>query len=222
MKLLRRHFLHLAAGAVALPGISCEARAQTYPSRPITMIVPVAAGGMMDVFGRVLAESMARSLGQPVIVENITGAEGTIGVSRAARAKPDGYTVDLGSLSTHVVSGALFSLPYDVLNAFLPISPICTYSFLLLARKTLPANDANELITWLKANSGKASAGIGSAGFRLLTVLFQKETHTQLTFVPYRGEAPASQDLLAGQIDLLFGSPVQRNYSRLCGVVTRV
>jgi tripartite-type tricarboxylate transporter receptor subunit TctC len=135
MKFARRKFLHLAAGAAALPAASRIARAQTYPIRPINLIVPFAPGGASDVVGRVLAERMRRSLGQPIIIENTTGAEGSIGASRVARAKPDGYTICLGSISTHVLNGALYSLQYDVLNDFAPVSPLVKYPAVLLQGK---------------------------------------------------------------------------------------
>jgi tripartite-type tricarboxylate transporter receptor subunit TctC len=203
MRLARRKFLHLAAGAAALPTVSRVARAQTYPSRPITVIVPYLAGIQLDAVGRVLAERLRGSLGQPVIIENVSGADGSIGTGRAARAKPDGYTIDLGSMSTHVLNGALYSLQYDVLNDFTPIFPLYRASYVLFARKTMPMKDLNELIAWLKANPGKASIGIPTVSFRLLSVLFQNQTGTQFTLVPYRGLA--TPDLVAGHIDLAFG-----------------
>jgi tripartite-type tricarboxylate transporter receptor subunit TctC len=208
MTLRRRQFLFLATGAAALPAVSRVARAQTYPTRPITIIVPLAAGGALDAAARVLAEPMRRSLGQPVIIENVTGADGSIGTARAARASADGYTIDLGFTSTHVLNGAFYSLPYDVLNDFAPISPLFVASVVFEARKTMPANDLKELIAWLKANPNKASAGIYSVGGRLIATFFQKETGTQFAILPYRGGAPVLQDLVAGQIDLfLAGLP---------------
>jgi tripartite-type tricarboxylate transporter receptor subunit TctC len=210
----RRQFLHLsaggavlpafAAGAAALLAISSDAKAQTYPSRPITMIVPLAAGGPTDAMGRLLAERMRGSLGQPIIVENVTGANGSIGAGRVARAKPDGDTIVIGNISSNALNGAVYSLAYDVLNAFAPISPLVTTPIVLTARKTIPAKDLPELIAWLKANPNSASVGISSVSFRLLTAFFQKATGTRFTFVPYRGGAPARQDLVAGQIDLFF------------------
>jgi tripartite-type tricarboxylate transporter receptor subunit TctC len=209
MKLLRRDFLRLAAGAASVPAISRIARAQAYPARPITMIVPLAAGGSLDAIGRLLAERMRGPLAQPVIIENVTGAAGGIGTARVARARPDGYTIDFGFLGPNVLNGALYSLQYDVLNDLVPISPLFTSPVVLFARKTIPAKDLNELIGWLKANSNKASMGFFAAGGHLITAFFQKETGTQFTFVPYRGGAPAAQDLVAGQIDLLFAAPDQ-------------
>jgi tripartite-type tricarboxylate transporter receptor subunit TctC len=204
MKFSRRQFLQLGASAAALPAILWVARAQTYPTRPITMIVPLAAGGPTDAIARMLAERMRAVLGQPVIIENVTGAEGSIGIGRAAHAKPDGYTIALGTISTQVLNGALYSLPYNVLNDFVPISPLVSVPWMIAAKKSIPAANLNELIAWLKDNPGKASAGIAIASGHLMTVSFQKEIDTQLTLVPYRGNAPALQDLVAGQIDLLF------------------
>jgi tripartite-type tricarboxylate transporter receptor subunit TctC len=208
MKFPRRRFLQLAAGVAALPAVSQIAFAQAYPSRPITMVVAFAAGGSTDVIGRILAERMGRSLGQAVIIENVSGANGGIGTGRAARARPDGYTICLGPMDTFVLNGAFYSLPYDVLNDFSPISPVAAFPLFLYARKTVPAHDMRELIAWLRANS-KASVGFGIVGYRLLAAFFERETKTQLTLVPYRGTAPTMEDLIAGQIDLSFNTPDQ-------------
>ena len=210
MKFPRRQFLHLAAGAAALPAVSRIARAQTYPSRPITMVVPYAAGGATDTIGRVMAERMKSSLGQPVIVENVTGAGGTIAVGRVARAAPDGYTLGLGHNGSHVVTGATYALQYDLLNDFVPVALISTYPSVLVAKKTMPANDLKGLIAWLKANPDKASLGTGGNGSiaHVNGVLFRNETGTRFQFVPYRGTAPAIQDLVAGQIDMAISDPV--------------
>jgi tripartite-type tricarboxylate transporter receptor subunit TctC len=206
MKLLRRTFLKFAGAAVTAPAFSEVARAQTYPTRPITMIVPLAAGGSADVLGRIVAERMRKSLGQPIIIENLSGAEGTTGTGRAANARPDGYTIDLGSQATHVLNGAIYALPYDTLNDFVPIAPLVTYPLVLFARKTMPAANLNELIAWLKANPNTASAGIGGPSAHLLTAFFQRETGTQFTHVPHRGLAPTIQNLVANQIDLGFAT----------------
>jgi len=207
LKLSRYQFLHLTAGAAALPAVSRIARAQAYPTRPITLIVPVAPGGSIDGTARVLAERMRGSLGQPVIIENVSGAEGRIAVGRAASARPDGYMIDFGGIGSHVLNGALYALRYDVLNDFVPISLVGTTWFVLYAKKTMPARDLNELIAWLHANPNAASAGNASPGARLLYVVLQKETGTRFAIVPYRGGAPAMQDLVSGQIDLLFNTP---------------
>jgi tripartite-type tricarboxylate transporter receptor subunit TctC len=151
---------------------------------------------------------MKDALGQPVIIENVAGANGSIGIGRAARARPDGYTIDLGFLGG-VLNGAFYPLPYDVLNDFEPISPVVTTPGVLFARKTMPANDLNGLIAWLKANPDGASAGIVAVGPQLIATRFQKETGTRFALVPYRGTAPAMQDLVAGQIDLFLETPVQ-------------
>jgi tripartite-type tricarboxylate transporter receptor subunit TctC len=173
------------------------------------MIVPLAAGGGLDVTGRVLADRMRYSLGRPVIIDNVTGADGNIATARAARARPDGYTISIGLPSTHALNGAVYSLSYDLLNDFAPISPVVTFSNVYFGRKTMPAEDFLELITWLKANPTKASDGVYSVGSRLISAYFQKETGTQFTLVPYRGAAPALQDLAGGQIDIfLAGGPV--------------
>jgi tripartite-type tricarboxylate transporter receptor subunit TctC len=207
MKLARRTLLQRAGAAVVAPAFSRGAMAQAYPTRPITMIVPQGAGGISDVAARVVADRMRSPLGQPVVIENITGAEGNIGTGRAARAQPDGYTIMLGSISTHVLNGAFYSLPYDVVNDFAPIAALNMSPFVLYARKSMPANDLNELIAWLKANPNKASAGVATASNRLVCALFQKLSETQFTLVPYRGSA--MQDLAAGQIDLAFGTMVE-------------
>jgi tripartite-type tricarboxylate transporter receptor subunit TctC len=206
VKIQRRTLLHLASGAVTLAAVSHDATAQTYPSRPITMIVPAPAGGPTDSVGRILGERMRGSLGQPIIIENVGGADGSIAAGRVARAKPDGYTIDVGYLGNHVLNGAIYSLQYDVLNDFAPISPLVMGAPALYARKSLPATDVKGLIGWLKANPNKVSMGVATVGARLLSAFFQKETGTQLILVPYRGLAPARQDLAGGQIDLLFDS----------------
>jgi tripartite-type tricarboxylate transporter receptor subunit TctC len=206
MKLARRTFLRFT-GAAAAAALSGTARAQTWPARPITMIVPYPPGGPTDVLARVLAEQMRGALGQPIIIENIGGADGSIGVARAARAKADGYTIELGAMSTHIVSAAMHSLPYDVLNDFVPVLPLVTTPQVLVARNTIPANDLTELITWLRAHPTTASVGNGSAMSHLTAALFQRETATQLTQVPYRTANVAMQDLVAGQIDLVFTTP---------------
>ena len=203
MKLPRRRFLHLAAGAAALPVLSPIARAQTYPSRPITLIVPFPAGGSTDAVGRIVAERMRASLGQAVVIENVGGAGGSIGVGRVARAAPDGYTLDIGQWDTHVANGATFALSYDVVKDFEPIALLSSNPFLILAKKAVPADDLKGLVAWLKANPDKASQAIPTAGSHVAGLLFQKETGTRFAFVPYRGGGPAMQDLVAGQIDLM-------------------
>jgi tripartite-type tricarboxylate transporter receptor subunit TctC len=178
------------------------------------MIVPVPPGGGLDAVGRILGERMKSALGQPVIIETVSGAGGSIGTGRVARARPDGYTIDLGSTGTNVVNGAIYSLPYDVLHDFEPISPLVTQPYILFARQTMPANNLRELIDWLRANPDKASAATYAGGADLVTAHFRKETGTRFAQVPYRGGAPAVQDLGAGQIDLFVGVPAQLPLAR--------
>jgi len=194
--------LGLAAALAILAGIA-GAQAQTYPSRPITLIVPFPAGGSTDAVGRILVERMRTSLGQPIVIENVGGAGGSIGVGRVARAAPDGYTLDIGQWDTHVANGATYPLAYDLMKDFEPIALISSNPFLVLARKTMPADDLKGLIAWLKANPDKASQAIPTAGSHVAGILLQKQTDTRFAFVPYRGGGPAMQDLVAGQIDMM-------------------
>jgi tripartite-type tricarboxylate transporter receptor subunit TctC len=201
----RRRFLHLAATAAALPVLPRSAGAQSYPVKPMTMIVPYAAGGPTDTIARIMAEGMRRSLGQIVLVENVTGAAGTIGVGRAARAAPDGYTIMVGHWGTHVVNGAIYDLPYHVYNDFAPVSLIASNPQIIVSRKGVPAANLNELIAWLKKNAATATqgtAGHGSAS-HVSGVYLQNLTGAKFQFVPYRGAGPAMQDLVAGQIDIM-------------------
>jgi tripartite-type tricarboxylate transporter receptor subunit TctC len=214
-KLPRRTFLKFAAAAVVGPAFSRLATAQThpsrpdaqsYPSRPITIMVAFPPGGATDVIARNLAERMKVSLGQPVIIENVTGANGTIGTRRVAHASPDGYTLVIGNVETHVAAGATFAaLQYDVVSDFEPVALIATTPRLFLARKTIPAEDLKGLIAWLKSNPDKASFGTAGPGIgEIAGILFQKRTGTRFGFVPYRGGAPNLQDVAAGQLDLAF------------------
>src|SRR5262245_32100459 len=165
MMLVRRQLLSLASAAVVTVGLAEIAGAQGYPSRPITMIVPYGAGGPTDTVGRVVAEGMRASLGQPILIENVTGASGTIGVGRAARASGDGYTLSFGGGATHVLNSAIFTVPYDVLMDFEPVSLIASESLVIVGKKTGRANTLKELIAWLQANPGKVSlATTGSGG----------------------------------------------------------
>src|ERR1700691_6161347 len=195
----------------AMAVISCSlvwtgvAVAQIYPSRPITMIVPFPAGGATDTLARYLAEQMRGILGQSIIIENVGGAAGTIGVGRAVRSPADGYTLSIGTSTTHMLTGGLYALPFDLLKDLEPIILIGSEPLLMAGRKSLPADDLTGLIAYLKANPDKVSvaiAGVGAAG-HLAGISFQKETATRFQFVPYRGNAPAMQDLLAGQIDFM-------------------
>jgi tripartite-type tricarboxylate transporter receptor subunit TctC len=214
INLPRRKFLRLAVGTAVLPAVSRFAWAQAYPTRPITLVVPFAPGGTTDVVGRVLADRMKVSLRQPVVVENVAGANGTIGVGRVARAAPDGYTLDLGLWGTHVVNGAFYPLRYDLRNDFEPISLVVANPLLIFGRNSLPAQDIKELVAWLRANPDKASQGTTSAGTHAVGAFFQKETGTRYQFVPYRGAAPAVQDLIGGQIDLVIDTTVHLSQVR--------
>jgi tripartite-type tricarboxylate transporter receptor subunit TctC len=173
------------------------------------MIVPVPAGGQMDSIARIVAERMRTPLGQPIIVENTTGASGTIGVGRVARARPDGYTLLYGAWATQVVNGAVYALPYDLINDFEPIALTSITPWLIAAKYSVPANDLLALVDWLKVNPDRASAGTSGAGGpgHIGGVLFQKLSGTHFQFVPYRGMTPAMQDLVSGQIDLMIADP---------------
>ena len=197
MKLPRRNFLRLAAGAAALPALSRIARAQTYPVRPITMIVPFAAGGPNDGIARIMAERM-----RVVLIENVDGAAGSIGTGRAARAAPDGYTISIGYWGTHVANAAIYVLDYDVVKDFEPISLLVESPLLIAASKATPASDLREFVNWLRANPDKASAAVPGSGSHVASVFFQRETGTRFRLVPYRGAGPAIQDLAQGRIDM--------------------
>jgi len=206
MKLRRRTLLQLIAAAVAVPISSPAARAQSFPARPITIVVPFPAGGPTDTLGRVLADRMKNALRQSVIIENLTGAAGTIGSTHVVRSAPDGYTLILGHWQTHVVNGATYSLPFDVVADFAPIALVADCPMWLVGRTGLAAQNLPELVAWLKENPGKVTVGIGGVGggADVVGTYFQKTTGTRLQFVPYRGAAPMMQDLLAGHIDLTF------------------
>ncbi len=206
--IIRKLVLVAAAWASISGGIGA-ATAQVYPSRPITMVVPLAPGGSTDVIARIMAEGMRISLGQPVIVENTTGAGGTIGVGRLARATPDGYTIGIGQWGTNVANGAVYTLSYDLLKDFEPIALISTQPFLIVTRKTMPAKDLKELIAWLKANSDKASQGNSGIGTpsHVGGVFFQNAIGVRFQMIPYRSAGPSMQDLVAGNIDLTLDTP---------------
>jgi tripartite-type tricarboxylate transporter receptor subunit TctC len=185
----------------------CSANAQSYPARSVTLIVPYPAGGPSDTLARVIAERMKTALGQTVIVENVTGAGGSIGTGRVARAAPDGYTLALGHVQTHVINAATQNLQYDVVKDFEPVSLIADTPQWLIGRPTIPASDVKGFIAWLKQQDGKATSGaVGVGGpTDLAAAYFQKATETKFQLVPYRGGAPLVQDMLAGQIDFTFG-----------------
>jgi tripartite-type tricarboxylate transporter receptor subunit TctC len=199
------HFLAAACILVA----PVVALAQDFPTHPITFIVPFAAGGPVDTLARIIAAPMGKTLGQPIIVDNLTGAAGSIAVGKVARAAPDGYTLSIGHWATHVINGAIYPLQYDLLKDLEPLGMIATNPMLIVAGAKVPANNLAELVDWLKAKPAKAAmgtAGVGSAT-HIGGLNFQKETGTAVEFIPYRGSAPAMQDLLAGHIDLMVDQP---------------
>ena len=205
MKLARRNFLQLAAGAAAAGSRPGFAVAADYPTRPITLVVPFAAGGATDVLARMLADPMGKSLGQTVIVEDLAGAAGGIGVAKVVHSAADGYTLCVGTLTTNVLIGGLYKLDFNLLTDLVPIAELAYEPLMLCVKNGLPAKDLKELIAWLKANPGKASVGIpgvGSTG-NLAGISLQKATGTTFQFVPYRGDGPAVQDMMAGQIDMM-------------------
>ncbi len=195
--------------------------AQTYPSRPITAIVPATAGGPTDSIGRIVTERMGASLGKNVIIENVAGASGTIGTSRVARAAPDGYTIGIGGWNHYVVNGALYPLPYDLLKDFEPIALLATGPMLIISRKTIPATDLKELIAWLKVHPDNLSFGTGGLGSppHISGLSFENITGTHFQFVPYRGSGPAMQDVVAGHLDLIFDQASAALTSVLGGTV---
>jgi tripartite-type tricarboxylate transporter receptor subunit TctC len=204
MKLPRRRFLHLAAGTAALPALARSAWAQTYPSRPITMVVGYGVGGPSDTIARIVAERMKSVLGQPIVIENITGAAGSIGVGRVARAAPDGYTIGLGDWSTHCVNGAMYNLPYDVVKDFAPISLLPNAPQIIVTKNVVSAKNLMELLAWLKTNQDKVSYGTSGLGSpsHVSGVLLQNVTGARFQLVPYRGAAQVMTDMISGQIDL--------------------
>lgn len=202
--LTRRQLLPTLACAAFL-ATGGSATAQVYPARPITMVVPFPAGGPTDVIARIVAERMRESLGQPVIIENVTGAAGSIAVGRVARAGADGYTLSFGTWSTHVINAATRELPYDTLADFAPVGLIVHSPMMITTSKTFPASNLKDAITWLTANPDKAllgTAGVGSSP-HIAGAFFEKTTNTRVRYVPYRGVGPAMQDMLAGRIDMM-------------------
>jgi tripartite-type tricarboxylate transporter receptor subunit TctC len=188
--------------ALALAALTTVAHAQTYPSRQISLIVPFPPGGSTDVAARIMAERMKPVLGQPIIIENVGGAGGSIGVGRVARAAPDGYTIDIGQWDTHVGS-IIYTLNYDLQTDFTPVGLISVNPQLMVARKNLPANNLRELVAWMKANPGEAKFVNQNAAGQVSGILMQQLTDTKVTFIPYRGAGPAMTDLISGVVDLL-------------------
>ncbi len=209
MKRLLPAFTFAAVLGLATFAVSGNATAQTYPNRPITMVVPLAPGGSTDVIARIMAEGMRAALGQTIVVENTTGAGGTIGIGRLARATPDGYTFGIGQWGTNVANGAVHNLPYDLLKDFEPIALIATQPFLIVARKSMPADNLKDLLLWLKTNSGKASQGNSGIGTpsHVGGIFFQNAVGVRYTMVPYRSAGQSMQDLVAGNIDVMLDTP---------------
>jgi tripartite-type tricarboxylate transporter receptor subunit TctC len=206
MKFHAWRLLTIAAGAMALACVSQAALSESFPSRPITLIVPFAPGALNDIVARVLSEGFRSAFGQPGVVENVTGADGTIATGRAARAAPDGYTLVVGSWNTHVANSLLYPVQYDVVKDFEPVALLPEAPMLLVAKKTAPASNLKEFIAWLRANPDQAAIGTAGVGSppHMLALLLRQQTGTQFRLVPYRGAAPAMQDVIAGQIDATF------------------
>jgi tripartite-type tricarboxylate transporter receptor subunit TctC len=184
----------------SLPATSAE----TYPSRPVRMVVPFAAGGPTDAIARIIAQRMRAPLGQPVIIENVAGADGSTAVGRVIRSAADGYTISIGNIATHVLNGEFYSLDYDLLNDLEPIALLVSAPALIVANKSVPPNDLRGLIGWLKDNPGTGSAGVFATWSRVFGVHLQNSTGTAFQLVPYRGAAPAMLDLIAGHINIMF------------------
>jgi tripartite-type tricarboxylate transporter receptor subunit TctC len=201
----RRVAAAIASGWLLSASISF-AQAPSFPTHPITVVVPFPAGGPTDALLRVLSDRMRASLGQPLIVENVSGATGSIAVGRVVQAQPDGYTVSIGNTATHVINGAIFPLKYDLLNDLEPVALLPSNPFLLVSKNAVPAKDLGELIAWVRASPRPVATGTPGIGSipQVAGILFENLTGTHLQFVPYRGAAPALQDLIAGQIDIMF------------------
>ena len=203
----RRAFLRVAG----IPAIAAPfgARAQAFPSKPVTIVVPFSAGGPLDTLCRILAEPMQASLGQSVIIDVIAGAGGSIGITKVARSAPDGYTLISGNQGSHITLGAVQTVSFDLLRDFAPVGVFATTSQLVLVRNTLEARTLGDLVAMAKASPGKLTSGGGGYGTVSHTslLLFQQMSGTQVQYIPYRGAAPALQDLMAGQIDMLVDQP---------------
>src|SRR5580704_16266804 len=197
-----RRFLAPAAFVAALAAAS-PATAQTYPSRPVTIIVPFAAGGPTDLVARVIADKMQAPLGQSLVIENVAGAGGSIAATRVARAAPDGYTLEIGNNGSNLLVGALYALPVDVIKDFAPVAKLTVNPQIVDSRKTIPAANLKELLAWLKDNQKTVSVGIAGPVAQVSVVNFENMTSMQVQLVPYRGAAPAIQDLIAGHIDFM-------------------
>ena len=194
-------FLSAITALAAITG----ANAQTFPSKPITVVIPLAAGGAVDTIVRTMIESMRATLGQPILVENVGGAGGTTGIARVASAAPDGYTISVGTWGTHVVNAFVYSPPYDLEKDFEPVALLPGVPHWFIARKNLPPANLKEFIAYIKAEDGKVTAAsVGAGGSSAVCgYYFGKATGTRTTLVPYRGGAPALQDIVAGNVDMM-------------------
>jgi len=202
---MKTWLLALAFGLI----VTGPAGAADYPSRPITLVVPLSVGGSTDVIGRVMAQAISKELNQTIVVENTSGAGGTIGVSRVVRAAPDGYTMLIGQWGTNVATGAIYNLNFDLLKDLDPVGLIATQPFLIVARGNIPANNLKELIAWIKANPDKATegnSGVGSPS-HVSGILFQKAINSPIQMIPYRGAGESTQAIVSGQIDVLLNTP---------------
>ena len=190
---------------LAVLALGNAAAAENYPSHPITIIVPFSAGGPSDAMSRILAERMKLTLGETVLIENVTGAGGSIGVGRAVRSAPDGYTISFGHLGTHVANGAIYKLGYDLVADLEPVALLPSNPMIVVSKNAVPAKSLQELLAWLKSRPTPPTAGTAGAGSgsHIAGLYFEKVTGIKLQYVPYRGTAPAMNDLVAGQIDLI-------------------
>ena len=195
----------ILAAFVALISFGGNALADHFPSHPITIVVPFSAGGPSDAMARILAERMKTTLGEVLLIENVTGAGGSIGVGRAVRSPPDGYTVSFGHLGTHVANGAIYKLGYDLVADLEPVALLPSNPMIIVSKNAVPAKSLKELLDWLKARPAPATAGTAGAGSgsHIAGLYFENVTGIKLQYVPYRGTGPALNDLVAGQIDMI-------------------
>ncbi|MBS0532350.1 MAG: tripartite tricarboxylate transporter substrate binding protein BugD [Proteobacteria bacterium] len=195
----------IVAAAFALLAFGGPAAADDYPSHPITMVVPFSAGGPTDALARILGKFMESKLGKSIVIENVTGAAGSIGVARVVHAAPDGYTVSIGHLGTHVANGAVYKLGYDLLTDLEPVVLLPSNPMIIVTKNAVPAKSLKELVDWIKAKPVPPTAGTAGAGSgsHIAGIYLENLTGVKLQFVPYRGTAPAMNDLIAGQIDLM-------------------
>jgi tripartite-type tricarboxylate transporter receptor subunit TctC len=201
-KQMRRIVVAALLATLAFAGVAV---AQNFPSRPLTIIVPFSAGGPSDAMARILAERMKATLGEAVLVENVTGAGGSVGVGRAVRSPPDGYTISFGHLGTHVANGAIYKLGYDLVTDLEPVALLPSNPMIIVSKKEVPATSLKELLAWLKAQPSPPTAGTAGAGSgsHIAGLYFENVAGIKLQYVPYRGTGPAMNDLVAGQIDLI-------------------